>query len=239
MLRKLQSFLAICGVSEKRSELVPARGIRLHINPNMNAIAPLARELRHLLFPWAFALLLPMPMLMAGGEVVNSDIAVLYLALGAAWLAVEAFHPNRAPASTTEWRARMGALLVYLVSNAAVFSVFGHLAQIQSNIPLPILAALGIAPSLGLVPWLVLRLRHPFAAIVLGGFAVMLIKLSACVVARMVYGPDYIAQGYASADWRTAKLMISLMWGGTLVVSGLGCLASYRRFAREHDVLHR
>lgn len=79
----------------------------------MNSIASLVREMRHLLFSWAFALLLPMPMLMAGGESVNSDIAL----------------------------------------------------------------------------------------------------------------------GYASADSRTAKLMISLMWGGTLVVSAVACLATYRRFA--------
>ncbi len=172
-----------------------------------------------------------MPMLTAGGETVNSDIAVLYLGLGAAWLAVEAFHPSRPPGSVADWRARMGVLILYLVVNATVFSVFGDWAQIKSNIPLPILATLGIAPSLGLVPWLVLRLRQPFAAIVLGAFAVVLIKLSACVVARVVYGPDYIALGYASADWRTAKLMISVMWSGTLLVSALACWATYRCFA--------
>jgi len=110
--------------------------------------------------------------------------------------------------------------------------MFGSFAGVQSNIPLPILAVLGIAPSFGLVPWLTLRLRQPYAAIVLGAFAVALIKLAACVVARIVYGPDYIAQGYVSADWRTAKLMISLMWLGTLFVSGFALLACRRRFAR-------
>lgn len=188
-------------------------------------------ELRQLLFPWAFALLLPMPLLMAGGDSVNSDIAVLYLALGAAWLAAEAFHPLHLPASAAHWRRRMGALLIYLAANAFVFSLFGSFAQIQSNIPLPILAALGVAPSLGLVPWLTLRLRQPFAAIVLSASIVALIKLAACVVARLVYGPDYIALGYVSADWNTAKLMISLLWTGTLLVSLLACFACHRRFA--------
>lgn len=191
-----------------------------------------ACELRRLLFPWSFALLLPMPMLMAGAEQPNSGIAVIYLALGAAWLATEAFHPFHPPASLAQWRNRMGALLLYLAVNALVFSLFGSFAGVQSNIPLPILAALGIAPSLGLVPWLTLRLRQPYAAIVLGAFAVALIKLAACVVARIVYGPDYIAQGYVSADWRTAKLMISLMWLGTLLVSGIALVACHRRFTR-------
>jgi hypothetical protein len=198
----------------------------------MNPPCRVGGELRRLLFPWSFALLLPMPMLMAGGEQLNSDIAVLYLALGGAWLAAEAFHPAYPPASRVQWRNRMGALIIYLAVNAFLFSLFGSFAGVPSNIPLPILAVLGIAPSLGLVPWLTLRLRQPYAAIVLAAFAVAAIKLAACVVARIVYGPDYIAQGYASADWHTAKLMISLMWLGTLLASALALLACHRRFAR-------
>ena len=81
------------------------------------------------------------------------------------------------------------------------------------------------------MPWLTLRLRQPYAAIVLGALTVGLIKIAACVVARIVYGPDYIAQGYVSADWQTAKLMISLMWAGTLLVSALALVACHRRFA--------
>ncbi len=198
----------------------------------MNDTTSLAAELRRLLFPWSFALLLPIPLLMAGGEHVNSDIAALYLALGAAWLATEAFHPSQPPATLAQWRSRMGALVIYLAINALVFSLFGSFAGVNSNIPLPLLAALGLAPSLGLVPWLTLRLRQPYAAIVLGALAVATIKLAACVVARVVYGPDYIAQGYASADWHTAKLMISLMWLGTLSASAVALVACRRRFAR-------
>ena len=193
----------------------------------------IGQELRRLLFPWSFALLLPMPMLMAGGENINSDIAVLYLALGAAWLATEAFRPTQAPTSLSQWRSRMVVLLIYLSFNAAVFSLFGSAARVESNIPLPLLAVLGVAPSLGLVPWLTFRLGQPYAALVLGAFTVALIKLSACVVARIVYGPDYITLGHVSADWHTAKLMISLMWIGTLLVSGAALFASYRQFARK------
>ena len=43
---------------------------------------------------------------------------------------------------------------------------------------------------------------------------------------------DYIAQGYVSADWHSAKLMITLMWLGTLSASALALLACHRRFAR-------
>ncbi len=198
----------------------------------MNATknSSLAAELRRLFMPWSFSLLLPMPMLVAG-ENRNSDIATLYLALGAAWLATEAFRPGHEPQSAAQWRRQIAALLIYLVTNAAVFSLLGWSAGVASNIPLPVLAVLGIAPALGLVPWLTLRLRQPYAAIVLGALAVGLIKIAACVVVRIVYGPDYIAQGYVSADWQTAKLMISLMWAGTLLVSALALVACHRRFA--------
>ena len=89
----------------------------------------------------------------------------------------------------------------------------------------------GVSPALGLVPWLTLRLRQPWGAIILGAMIVALIKIAACVVARVVYGPDYIAQGYVSADWQTAKLMISLMWAGTLLISALALVACHRGFA--------
>jgi hypothetical protein len=57
------------------------------------------------------------------------------------------------------------------------------------------------------------------------------IKLAACVVARLTYGPDYIALGYVSADWNSAKLMISLMWSGTVLVSVIAAIACYYRLA--------
>ena len=95
------------------------------------------------------------------------------------------------------------------------------------------LAVLGIAPSLGLVPWLTLRLQQPYAAIVLGGLAVGLIKISACVVARIVYGPETLALGYIAADWHTAKLMISLMWVGTPLISGVALVACHRQFTHR------
>ena len=42
----------------------------------------ITQDLRRLLLPWSFALLLPMPMLLVMADAANSDIATLYLALG-------------------------------------------------------------------------------------------------------------------------------------------------------------
>jgi hypothetical protein len=62
---------------------------------------------------------------------------------------------------------------------------------------------------------------------------VLAAKLAGCVVARIVYGPDYIERGYVSADWRSAKLMISLFWSfSTLLSVGL-LMADYRSCKRR------
>jgi hypothetical protein len=194
-------------------------------------------DLRRLLMPWAFALLLPVPVLLTGADTNGADIGTLYLAVGAAWLATEAFRPGSQPEKVGGWRTRISALLICLGVNAAIFTVLGLAAGVTPNIPLPMMAVFGVSPALGLVPWLTLRLRQPYGAIVLGAMIVGLIKIGACVVARIVYGPDYIALGYVSADWQTAKLMISLMWAGTLLVSALALVACHRRFAlrAEHE----
>ena len=185
--------------------------------------------------PWAFALLLPVPVLLTGADTNGADIGTLYLALGSAWLATEAFRPGSQPETIHGWRTKISALLICLVVNAVVFTVLGLAVGVPSNIPLPLMAAFGVSPALGLVPWLTLRLSQPYGAIVLGAMIVGLIKIGACVVARIVYGPDYIAQGYVSADWQTAKLMISLMWAGTLLISALALGACHRRFAIRHS----
>lgn len=192
----------------------------------------LAAEFRRLLLPWSFALLLPMPRLLASGEEGNSDLATLYLVLGAAWLATEAFLPGQELQTEAQWERRFTALLIFLATNAAVFSLLGFSAGVRSNIPLTMLAVLGITPSLGLVPWPTLRLQQPYAAIVLGGLTVGLIKIFACVVTRIVYGPETLALGYTATDGHTAKLMISSMWAGTLLVSSVALVACHRQFTR-------
>ena len=202
---------------------------------NDSADSSVRANLRRLLMPWGFALLLPLPVLLTGADSNGAEIGTLYLALGGAWLGTEAFRPGSQPTTVAAWRTRIAALMICLVVNAVVFAGLGLAGEVKSNIPLPILAAFGICPALGLIPWLTLRLRQPYGAMVLGALIVGSIKIAACVVARIVYGPDYIAQGYVSADWRTAKLMISLMWAGTLLVSALALVACHRRFAAHHS----
>ena len=54
-------------------------------------------------------------------------------------------------------------------------------------------------------------------------------KLIGCVLARIVYGPNILADGYIAGDWHTAKLMISTFWALNIAMA-LGLLfAGYMR----------
>jgi hypothetical protein len=121
------------------------------------------------------------------------------------------------------------------VFNVIAFSFFGWAAGIHSNIPFPLLCLLAMFPAAGLVPWLMLRIGHPHGALVLGAIIVGGVKIFGCVVARIVYGPDYIALGYVSADWSTAKLMISFMWSGTVVVSIISGRSAFKELMQRRS----
>jgi hypothetical protein len=93
------------------------------------------------------------------------------------------------------------------------------------------MAIFAAVPAIGMAPWLSQRIEQQYAAIFAGATLVVTAKLLACVVARFVYGPNYVEQGYVAANWQTAKLMISLFWTFT-IVSSLGMLwLSFRTVA--------
>ena len=92
---------------------------------------------------------------------------------------------------------------------------------------------LSATPALGLAPWLSLRVRQQYAALILGAMIVGSLKLVGCIVARLVYGPQFDELGYIAGDWRTAKLMISTLWGLTAGVSLSLLLADWWKFKRQ------
>ncbi len=175
--------------------------------------------LRQLFLPWAFAALLPLPMLLVISPTKHADVKCLYLGIASAWFATEIFRPGDPARSRLEWSRRLLALLIALAFNVALFVVFGMSVSIESHIPFPLMAIFSVVPAIGFVPWLSLKLDRPASVILAGAMMVVAIKLSACVVARLVYGPNYLEEGYASADWRTAKLMISLLWTVTIALA--------------------
>ena len=181
---------------------------------------------------WAGAALLPLPAVMVTDPLNSTDVGCLYLGVACAWLATEILRRGGLPGTRREWRIKVRAVCVAVAAVAVLFITMGSAAGAQSQIPFPVLAALSATPALGLVPWLVLRVREPYLAIMLGAMILVAAKLAACVVARIVYGPDFLEQGYVAGDWETAKLMITLFWTLTVLCSVAGLIASDRKFRR-------
>ena len=186
-----------------------------------------AGELRAMAATWAVAAALPLPILVATDPAGSGDIACGYLGLASGWLVAEFHRTGGPPGSSASWRARMLGVVTAVAVNVALFVGFGVAAGVQTHFPFPMMAVLSAIPAVGIVPWVLRRVGHPYASIILAAMLVFAAKLAACVVARFVYGPDYMERGYVSADWRTAKLMISLFWSfSTLLSLGL-LLAEY------------
>jgi hypothetical protein len=186
---------------------------------------------------WAVAAFLPLPILVATDPANSADVSCLYLGVINAWLVTEFHRSWGLPGSATSWRARMLAIITAISVNVGLFVGFGLAAGVQTHFPFPLMAVLSVLPVVGVMPWMLRRVsQQPYAAIIFSGFLIFACKLAGCIVARIVYGPDYIAQGYVAADWRTAKLMITLLWSfSTLLSLGL-LLADYRSCARKgHD----
>ncbi|MGD9635173.1 MAG: hypothetical protein AB7G28_18840 [Pirellulales bacterium] len=193
--------------------------------------------LRQLFFPWAFTGFLPLPVLMALPPSIGAEIKCLYLGIASAWLATELFRPGAPPDSRRAWRERWGALFLALCVNVSLFILLGLSIGIRTHIPFPWMAVLAAVPAIGMVPWLSLQVAERYAVIVFGGTLVFVAKLAACVVARLVYGPNYIEEGRVASDWNTAPLMISLFWALTILMSLALLWMSYRsaRWRELHD----
>jgi hypothetical protein len=189
-------------------------------------------ELRAMLPTWGLSTVLPLPVLVAIDPARSGDVACIYLGLSCAWLVAEFHRSLGLPQSSPAWRTRVLALCAAVAVNVAMFVAFGMSGGVETHFPFPLMATLAAIPAVGVVPFFLRRLPTlPYAAVLFSGLVVFACKLAACVVARVVYGPDYIEQGYVSADWRTAKLMISLMWTFSTCLSAAMLVADYRQCA--------
>lgn len=189
--------------------------------------------LRSMLGMWAVAAFLPLPILAVTDPATSAELSCLYLGVINAWLVTEFYRAWGQPASARAWWARMLAIITAVSVNVALFIGFGLAAGVQTHFPFPLLAGLAALPAVGIMPWMLRRVaQHPYAAIIFSGFLVFACKLIGCVVARIVYGPDFMAQGYIAADWRTAKLMLTVLWTLSTGLSLGLLLADYRSCAR-------
>ena len=199
-------------------------------------IAPLsiASRLRSIIEVWAIATFLPLPVLALIDPHRSADLSCLYLAISSALLVTESQRSWGLPGSVYSWRARTLAIACVIFVNVTLFIGFGLVTGVQTNFPFPLMAILSVFPAIGVLPWMLRRVsQRPYAAVVFTGFIVGAFKIAGCVAARVVYGPDALAQGYMAADRRTAKLIVSILWTLSTLLS-LGLLrADYRYFARR------
>lgn len=191
-------------------------------------------HLRRLGMAWFIAAFLPLPALLTIDPETNAQLASLYLGGSSAWMAAEIFRSD-GHRPNAEGDAKALALFIALFANLTLFIALGSSVGIKSNIPFVLMASLSVTPALGLVPWLAIRIAQGHTAIFLAAVVVAAAKLAACVVARVAYGPDYVEQGYVAADWRTAKLMISIFWSLTVGLSLAAFVADRFRFHRRGE----
>lgn len=195
------------------------------------------QQLRGMLGPWAFAALVPLPDLVTGTPAECAVTACVYLGLMNGWLVTEFYRQFGRPANSAEFLNRTVAISLALSVNVALFIFCGECVEVETTFPFYLMAGLSVLPALGIVPFAIRVMRESrYIAIILTGLTILACKLAGCVAARFVYGPDYIAQGYVSSDWRTAKLMISLMWIFSTFLSLAAFACEWRRASVESRV---
>ncbi len=194
----------------------------------------IASRLRSIMGIWGITAFLPLPILALTDPDRSADLSCLYLAISNALLVTEAHRSWGLPGTVYSWRARTLTITTVTFVNVALFIAFGCVTGVQTSFPFPLMAVLSVIPALGVLPWMLRRVsQDPYAAVVFTGFLMGTCKILGCAAARIVYGPEALAEGFMAADWRTAKLMITVMWIlSTLLSLGL-LLADYRYFAHR------
>jgi hypothetical protein len=192
------------------------------------------RELRELLPVWLVCVALPVPAILFWHSVHGRSMALGCFFIGCATLVAFSFRPANL---STGWREKMKVLLTALLAAFAVFSVlcltFNNPPESEEraiwwrssvfNAPRDLIATLlafmTLAPSLGLVPYLMLKTRSRFAAVVFALVLVLGMKLLGAIVVVLVYGWNAAEQGRTTMPWNHPDLLVWLFWGFTLALS--------------------
>jgi hypothetical protein len=178
-----------------------------------------------------FSILLMAPAALKVGGEGNMDMACAYLGLSSAWLATDILKHGGLPTSRPQWLSKMALIALAAGINVVLFSVFAASAGLEAQLPYWLEGGLTTLCAVGLVQWTFLRLRNTPESIILAALIVFSAKIVACVAARLVYGPQFIKQGFVSSDWQTAKLMINTFWVLASAFSLAALLASYMALA--------
>ena len=181
-------------------------------------------ELRDMLPTWAVAILLPLPVATFWQDGSGRAFAYVYLFIGCAVLTAERFGRSpqiEAANQATEgmrrrWRVKMAALVLAMAGAVSIFTAFGWAMSGQLDSVIPLLAVLAVLPALGCVPLLALITGKPYAAVLFTAFLLGLVKIAGCVVVRIVYGPNALAEGHMTLPWEQPNLLVWLCLAGAV-----------------------
>lgn len=196
-------------------------------------------EFRGVLPATAFALLFPVPILNFWQDGAGRAFAFAYLFIGCAFLAADSFGrmlPFDAvePSGTAErrrlWNVKMTALGLAAGLAVASFSVAFWAISGSVNLGVPLLASLMLLPALCCIPCLTMAVRNPFVAVLFGAASLGLIKVVGCLIVRVVYGPNALAEGYMNISWDNPNLLVRLCFAGGVAYSVSLYFLGFRMF---------
>jgi hypothetical protein len=182
-------------------------------------------EFRALLPTLAVTLLFPVPLLNFVQDGTGRAFAFAYLFFGCALLAAECF---RLDTDRARGKAKLGALAVSMLLAALNFSVCYVAISGTLDWNAVTLAFLVVVPALCMVPCLTLLVGNPYAAVVFTALLLGVVKLTGCVVARVVYGPTAQADGQMAMSWDQPNLLVWFCLAGSLLVSAACGVLGYR-----------
>ena len=199
------------------------------------------REFRALLPPLAFALLRPIPAITFWEDGAGRAYAFTYLFVGCALMVAECFsrpsgfsHEDATTSPKAQrrlvWRAKVGALSLAISCAISVFTAAWFALSGEPDFGVPTLALLSVLPALCGVPYFTLRTQKPFLGVLLAAFFLALIKPFSCIIVRMVYGPNALADGYMTMSLDSPNLLVWLCIAGSLIYSGVFYRFGFRKF---------
>ncbi|MDB5312134.1 MAG: hypothetical protein JWO38_6336 [Gemmataceae bacterium] len=178
-----------------------------------------AREESRALVPaLGVTLLLPVPLLNFVADGAGRAFAFAYLFFGCALVAAECFRPG----SSGHWGAKMTALSAAMAIAVTTFCVCYWAVSGDPDAGVVVLAVLAAVPALCVVPYLVLLDGRPYVAVAFAALLLVGVKLTGCVVARLVYGPTALADGQMAMSWREPNLLVWFCLVGGMLVSSRG-----------------
>jgi hypothetical protein len=190
---------------------------------------------------WAWAVILPLPLLLFWRSDVGPGYALCLYFIGCANVVARAFRrgPELEPADFDVppkqiWHGRLRNLLKPLLLAFVVFSLISFATSPHDPSEI-ILALLILVPSLCLVPHMTMVTGQAFAGVVLSVFLVFCMKLLGCIVVVLVYGWSASDRDYTTTPWMAPNLLVCLFCLNCSVLCAVLYMLGRRRFEAKYS----